>query len=106
MNSGYVLLILFVISLITIILRFMPFLIFGRKESSKIIDYLGEYLPYTIMPMLVVFCLKDLSFNQISGFLPSLIGIGIVVILQCWKRNYLLSVSLGTIIYMILIRIL
>lgn len=52
---------------VTIVLRFLPFVIFGRKkEIPGYITYLSGVLPYAIMGMLVVYCLKNVSFCGIS----------------------------------------
>ena len=45
---------------VTAALRFAPFLIFGRgKETPELVLYLGKVLPFAIMGMLVVYCMKD-----------------------------------------------
>ena len=50
-----------VAALVTMALRFLPFLIFGEnRKTPPIITYLGQVLPYAIMGMLVVYCLKDI----------------------------------------------
>lgn len=57
-----------VVSLVTIILRFLPFFIFGgRRETPKFIAYLGKVLPYAIMGMLVVYCLRNISFTAMPS---------------------------------------
>jgi branched-subunit amino acid transport protein AzlD len=58
------------------------------------------------MGMLVVYCLKNVSFGAIQGFLPSMISVAAVVLLHIWKRNTLLSILGGTALYMVLIRLL
>lgn len=91
-----------VISLITIAIRFLPFVIFsGKRKTPKIIEKLGNILPYAVMGMLVVYCLKDISFGSVSGYLPSLIASLVVGVLYVWKRNTLVSIICGTICYMI-----
>ena len=98
-------LIIIIVSLITILLRCFPFIVFNsKKESPKIILYLSNVLPYAIMGMLVIYCLKDISLINFPFGLPELIASISVVLLHLWKRNTLLSISLGTIIYMILIQ--
>ena len=48
-----------VTSVVTILLRFLPFAIFsGNRKTPAYVTYLGKVLPYAIMGMLVVFCLK------------------------------------------------
>ena len=104
-NTMYVLLVILVVALVTALLRFMPFLVFnGKRSVPKIIQYLGGVLPYSIMAMLVVYCLKDISFVKYTDWLPELISVFAVVILHVWKRNTLLSIIGGTGCYMLLIR--
>ncbi len=95
-----------IIALVTAMLRFLPFVVFsGNRETPKIIEKLGRILPYAIMGMLVVYCLKGLSFSSISGFLPALIASLTVGILYVWKRNTLISIICGTVCYMVLIQL-
>ena len=64
-NTGYVFLMIMVIALVTAFLRFLPFFVFnGTRTVPKVIHYLGDVLPYSIMGMLVVYCLKDVSFGM------------------------------------------
>lgn len=95
-----------VIALVTAMLRFLPFVVFnGNRKTPEIIEKLGRILPYAIMGMLVVYCLKGLSFSNISGFLPELIASLTVGALYVWKRNTLISIICGTVCYMILIQL-
>lgn len=94
-----------IIALVTATLRYLPFVVFSRKRKTPpIIDKLGKALPYAIMGMLVVYCLKDMSFTSPAGFLPALIACGIVGVLYIWKRNTLVSILAGTVCYMILVQ--
>ena len=95
-----------VIALVTALIRFLPFAVFGRgKKIPKIIEKLGGMLPYAVMGMLVVYCLKDVSFMSLSGFLPPLISCVVVGVLYVWRRNTLLSIIAGTACYMILVQL-
>lgn len=99
-------LIVSVAAVITVALRFLPFLIFGgERRTPAYITYLGTVLPYAIMGMLVVFCLKSVVFAEIGGWLPSLIACAVVVLLHLWKRNTLISIVCGTVCYMLLIQL-
>lgn len=94
-----------IIVLVTALTRFLPFILLSSsKKMPKIIDKLGKLLPFAIMGMLVVYCLKDISFTSVSGFLPASIGCIIVATLYVWKRNTLLSIIVGTISYMLLVQ--
>lgn len=94
-----------VVAAVTIGLRFLPFLIFGEKrQTPPIIVYLGQVLPYAIMGMLVVYCLKDIRLTTAPFGIPEAIGCGIVALLHIWKRNTLLSIGAGTVCYMLLVQ--
>lgn len=94
-----------VIALVTAALRFLPFVIFnGDRSTPKIIEKLGKVLPYAIMGMLVIYCLKDVSFTSTAGYLPPLISCFVVSVLYVWKRNTLISIISGTVCYMILVQ--
>ena len=92
--------------LVTAATRFIPFLIFRKKESTPaIITYLGQVLPCAIMGMLVVYCLKDIQLLSTPFGVPELIGCAVVAVLHIWKRNSLLSIAVGTVCYMILVQL-
>lgn len=93
-----------IMALVTWLLRFMPFLFF-RKNVPSYIVYLGKVLPAAIIGMLVIYCLKDVHFTAAPFGLPELIAAVSVVLLQRWKRNSLISILSGTVIYMILIQV-
>ncbi len=94
-----------VTALTTILLRFLPFILFG-KNTPGYITYLGKVLPQAIIGLLVIYCLKDVSFIEKPYGLPEVIAGLSVVGIQAWKRNAVISILGGTVIYMLLIRIL
>ena len=57
-----------------------------------------------IMTTLVVYCIKDVSFDAASGWVPYLVGIAVTALLHLWKSNALLSIAGGTAVYMVLVR--
>lgn len=95
-----------IMSLITILLRFLPFLIWsGKRRTPKYILYLGNVLPPAIIGMLVVYCLKDISFASAPFGVPELLAAAGVVGLQVWRRNSLVSILGGTAFYMVLVQL-
>ena len=95
-----------VAAFVTMATRFLPFLIFGRgKKTPDIILYLGKVLPYAIMGMLVVYCMKDVAFLAYPYGIPELLGCAVVAALQLWKRSSLLSIGVGTVFYMVLVQL-
>lgn len=94
-----------VIALVTALIRFLPFVIFnGGRKTPHIIEKLSKVLPYAIMGMLMVYCLKGMSFAGVGGWLPIVIACVFVGVLHVWKRNTLISIAGGTICYMILVQ--
>lgn len=98
-------LIIAVVAAVTFLTRALPFLFFRNRKTPKIITYLGDVLPPAIMAMLIVYCLKGVSFAAYPHGLPELIAIVIVAALQLWKKNILISIFSGTAVYMMLIQI-
>ncbi|MBQ1958828.1 MAG: AzlD domain-containing protein [Firmicutes bacterium] len=98
-------LIVAVCALVTIGLRFLPFVIFrGDRPTPPYIVYLGKVLPYAIMGMLVVFCLKNVSLTAAPHGLPEFIACALTALLHVWKRNTLISIIGGTAAYMIMVQ--
>ena len=94
-----------VIAIVTALTRFLPYLVLGgKKKTPRIIIKLSKSLPCAVMGMLVVYCLKDMSFGALSGFLPHIICVLLVAVLHVWKRNTLLSIVAGTLSYMLLMQ--
>ncbi|MBQ9843491.1 MAG: branched-chain amino acid transporter permease [Oscillospiraceae bacterium] len=106
MNNTHAILTIAVCALVTAVLRFLPFLIFGEnRKTPAIIAYLGQVLPYAIMGMLVVYCLKDVDLTSVPFGVPEAIGCAVVAGLHVWKRNTLLSIGAGTVVYMLLVQL-
>lgn len=94
------------ISLGTIFTRVLPFILFPEhKKIPKYIKYLSNVLPYTIIGMLVVYCLKDISFVVHPYAIPEAISITTIIFLHLWKKNTLLSIGIGSVLYIILIQL-
>jgi len=101
---SYILISIFIMALVTFLLRYLPFIIFNKNgHPSDYILYMGRTLPPAIIGMLVIYCLKDIGFIGQHFFAPTEILAGATVIaLHLWKRNILLSITLGTILNMVL----
>ena len=89
----------------TMLTRFLPLLVSSsKKPTPDYIQYLGRALPCAIFAMLVVYCLKDVSFTTGNYGLPEILGIVITIALHQWKRQMLLSIGGGTVAYMLLLQ--
>ncbi|MBO5521889.1 MAG: AzlD domain-containing protein [Eubacterium sp.] len=93
-----------VMAAVTVLLRFLPFLVF-RGNTPKYIIYLGKVLPPAIIGMLVIYCLREVSVTEKPFGIPELIAAVCVVVLHVWKRSAILSILGGTVLYMVLIQI-
>ncbi|MDR3597453.1 MAG: branched-chain amino acid transporter permease [Clostridium sp.] len=90
----------------TVITRFLPFFIFtSDKPTPKYVQYLGKMLPSAALGMLVIYCLKDVSLFRGNHAIPELISIMVIILLHFWKRQMLISIAGGTILYMILVQL-
>lgn len=95
-----------VMALVTFLTRALPFLLFDHeKRPPARILALGRALPPAVMAMLIVYCLREVRFTQLSGWLPPLLAGGVTVALHLWKRNNLLSIFGGTALYMFLVQV-
>ncbi|MGN0347464.1 MAG: branched-chain amino acid transporter permease [Lachnospiraceae bacterium] len=100
-----ILLVIVVMALVTMLLRFLPFLIFDHGEKLPAwISYLGKVLPPAIMSMLLVYCIRNINLLQGNHGLPELLCVGVAMLLHAWKRNTLLSIGVSTILYMVLVQ--
>ena len=99
------------ITIVTVVLgtmctRFLPFLVFPEsKQPPRIIEYFGRVLPYAMTGLLVVYALRNTPILTGSHGLPELIACAVIVLLHVWKRNMLLSIAGGTIVYMLLVQL-
>jgi len=99
-------LIILAMALTTFATRVIPFLLFPKgKEVPKTVQYLGTVLTPAVIGMLVVYCLKSTEVISYPYGIPELIAVTAVVVLHVWKRNNLLSIGCGTILYMIIIQV-
>lgn len=98
------LIIISVMALGTALLRFLPFILFS-KNTPKLVLYLGDVLPYAIIAMLVVYCLRAVDFGSAGHGIPEFVSVLLVAVLHKWKHNMILSILSGTICYMLFIQV-
>lgn len=102
-DNMYIFTIVAAVAAVTVVIRFAPFVVFRSRTPAAIL-YLGEVLPYAIMAMLVVYCLKGVTPLSGNHGFPEFISVLAVVILHKWKHNTLLSILCGTLLYMLLVQ--
>ena len=99
-------LVIAVITVVTVLTRALPFIAFGKKELPATVKYLGNVLPAAIMVILVCYCLKGIQFAESPHGLPELVACAAVAGVHLWKKNMYLSIIVGTVCYMVLLRVL
>ena len=85
--------------------RFLPFLLFpSEKHTPRFVRFLSRYLAAAVFGMLVVYCLKNVDFLHRSHGVPQLLGVGSCVLLHLWRKNLLVTIAGGTVVYMLLVQ--
>ncbi len=104
-SAGRSLSIIAVVAIVTFLTRAIPFLVFpkGKEIPSKVL-YLGKVLPPAVIGMLIVYCFRNVDFLAKPHGAAELIASVVVVALHVWKRNNLLSIGVGTVLYMCLVQ--
>ncbi len=93
------------VTLGTVITRFLPFVLFpDSRPVPKIVEYLGRTLPAAMMGRLGVYGPRNVDIAAAAQGLPELIALAVVTGLHLWKGNVLLSIGVGTAVYMVLVQ--
>ena len=104
-ENVHAMIVIVVMGLAVLATRIVPVLIFGRGEKvPEFIMYLGRVVPYTAMGLLIVYCLRDVPVLEAPHALPEIISLAVVTLTYLWKRNSILSVVIGTVLYMFLVQ--
>ncbi len=94
-----------IISLATLLTRFLPFIIFpSDRERPQVIRYLGRVLPGALLAFLVVYSFKGVFDYDRAELMASLVGTLLTVGSYIYKRQMMLSIVLGTAGYMLMIQ--
>ena len=106
MTTGQAVLTVMMVVLGTMLTRFLPFLLFpANRQAPQYIQYLWRVLPFAVIGFLVVYCLKNVTPASYPYGIPEAIAILCVILLHLWKKNMLLSIGAGTMLYMVLVQI-
>lgn len=100
-SAGYVIAGLAVMGLITVLLRLAPFVALSRLQHSRIVQFLGIYMPAGVMVVLVMYTLRDTS-TAVASWVPAAAGMAVVIGLHLWRRSSVLSIFAGTAVYVAL----
>ena len=91
----------------TMLTRFLPFLVFGSRGGKvpEVVEYLGHVLPAAIFGMLILYCLKSVTPFAGSHGIPEAIAIAVTIALHRWKHQTLVSITGGTVCYVLLVQL-
>ena len=102
----------------TMLTRFIPFIVFRPgKPTPKYVLYLGKVLPASVFALLVIYCLRHISFVKMStaasdwhfilstDTVAQLISVFFTIAIHAWRKSIMWSIAAGTICYMILLHI-
>ncbi len=93
------------VALLTFALRAFPFVVFsGKKQLPDMMARLEKQLPCAIMILLVVYCIKGVSFSGASSWVSTFTGILVTALVHLKKKNVLLSILAGTLVYMVFVQ--
>ena len=95
---------------VTVGLRAFPFLLFGGgKKCPAVITYIGKVLSPAAIAMLVIYCYcstyRNADFISSGAGIPEAAATLVTVGLHLYKRNPLLSIISGTVVYMVIVQI-
>lgn len=101
----YCALAILIMGAVTIALRFSSLIFFRGGKVPKWLDYLGKVLPFAMMPILVMYCIKDTDWHFSGSVVPMLIGVTATALVHIWKKNMMVSLLVGLSVYMVLLRV-
>ena len=105
MSVTKALLVSLLIGLIIFCERLFPFAVFSRRKPGKLIHIFERYIPPVVMLGLLIYSMRNVRFSVLNLWLPQISAITFTIVTYLWKKNTLVSIFGGTIIYMILIRV-
>lgn len=103
-NNLYNLLAIFAAAIAMAFTRLIPHIAFAKRDLPNLVKFYEKYLPFSLMAILFAYCMSTVKFFKYPFALPEIIALIIGAILQVWKKNIILSLSIGSIIYLIIVR--
>lgn len=101
-ESRYVFGVIVAMALVTFALRALPFVAAHWLQKHPVVQRLGQFLPLAIMTLLLVHSAVGAAREHALGPWPELLAVAVVVVLQWRSRNALLSILVGTAVYVLM----
>ncbi|ALE01358.1 AzlD domain-containing protein [Candidatus Pseudothioglobus singularis] len=99
----YLLAVMLVMAISTYLTRLTPFLMFTPGKENAKLNFVAKNTPPMVMMILVIYMLKEVDYLSTEIFY-TLFALAVTVGLQILKRNALLSIVSGTIVYMFFVQ--
>ncbi|MDA8755981.1 MAG: AzlD domain-containing protein [Candidatus Thioglobus sp.] len=99
----YLLAAMLVMAISTYLTRLTPFLMFTPGKENAKLNFVAKNTPPMVMMILVIYMLKEVDYLSTEIFY-TLFALAVTVGLQILKRNALLSIVSGTIVYMFFVQ--
>ena len=99
----YLLAAIMVMAISTYLTRLTPFLMFTPGKENAKLNFVAKNTPPMVMMILVIYMLKEVDYLSTEIFY-TLFALAVTVGLQILKRNALLSIVSGTIVYMFFVQ--
>jgi len=93
-----------VMAIANFITRVFPFLFFVKKEPPKVIVFIEKSFPPIIMTILIFYTLGKIDFSVAPYGVKELMAVIVTAFLHIRFSNYLISIFMGTIFYMLLVQ--
>lgn len=102
-NHRYILLSIFMMAMATVFSRVAPFAFLYRFKNNPHLHFLGRYLPPAVMLLLCIYCVRGtFRASQVEGLYAVVCSV-LVAVLHVWKRHALMSIGVGSVLYILLV---
>jgi branched-subunit amino acid transport protein AzlD len=101
-DANYVLGVIAAMGLVTFALRALPFVAARWLNKHPVVQRLGQFLPLAIMTLLLVHSASGSALEHAGLPWPELLAIGVTALLQWRSKNALLSILVGTCLYVLI----
>lgn len=104
-DPAYVAAAVAVASVITVGLRAASFGVKATMRGLPLLGDLGRWMPLGVLSILTVYCLSTVSVTRSPYGVPEAIASLATVGVHLWRRNAVLSIVLGTAVYVLLVNL-
>jgi len=104
MHSNYIFNAILIMAVVNYFTRALPFLFFYKKEPPPFLLFLEKIFPPIIMTILIFYSLKGIDFSIKPYGLYEFLAVALTFLLHLIFKNYLLSIIVPTIFYMVLVQ--